>query len=95
VALLFLAFFLVLPLIVVFAEAFREGVRLYFSAISEPEALAAIKLTLLTAAICVPLNTAFGLAAAWPPRAPHGGRSSLRSRSPAGCSQRERRQKVS
>jgi sulfate/thiosulfate transport system permease protein len=65
VALLFLAFFLVLPLIVVFAEAFREGVRLYFSAISEPEALAAIELTLLTAAICVPLNTAFGLAAAW------------------------------
>jgi sulfate transport system permease protein len=65
VALLFLGFFLVLPLVVVFAEAFREGMRVYFAALSEPEALAAIRLTLLTAAICVPLNTLFGLAAAW------------------------------
>jgi len=65
VALLFLTFFLVLPLIVVFVEAFREGARVYFAALSEPEALAAIRLTVLTAVICVPLNTAFGLAAAW------------------------------
>ena len=65
VALLFLTFFLVLPLVVVFVEAFREGVRVYFAALAEPEALAAIRLTVVTAAICVPLNTAFGLAAAW------------------------------
>jgi sulfate transport system permease protein len=60
----FLAFFLVLPLVVVFVEAFREGARVYFAAFL-PEARAAIRLTVLTAAICVPLNTAFGLAAAW------------------------------
>jgi sulfate transport system permease protein len=65
VMLLFLVVFLVVPLVVVFAEAFREGARTYLAALSEPEALAAIRLTLLTAAICVPLNTAFGLAAAW------------------------------
>jgi sulfate transport system permease protein len=65
IALLFLTFFLVLPLIVVFVEAFREGARVYFAALSEPEAVAAIRLTVLIAAICVPLNTAFGLAAAW------------------------------
>jgi sulfate transport system permease protein len=65
IALSFLALFLVLPLIVVFAEAFSQGVRVYFAALTEPEALAAIRLTVLTAAICVPLNTAFGLAAAW------------------------------
>jgi sulfate transport system permease protein len=65
IALLFLAFFLVLPLLVVFVEAFREGIRVYFAALTEPEALAAIRLTLLTAAIAVPMNTAFGLAAAW------------------------------
>jgi sulfate/thiosulfate transport system permease protein len=65
IALLFLASFLVLPLVVVFVEAFREGVRVYFAALSEPEALAAIRLTVITAAIAVPLNTLFGLAAAW------------------------------
>jgi sulfate transport system permease protein len=65
VALTFLALFLVLPLIVVFAEAFSQGARVYFAALTEPEAVAAIRLTVLTAAICVPLNTAFGLAAAW------------------------------
>ena len=64
-ALVFLALFLVLPLVVVFVEAFREGARVYFAALLEPEARAAIRLTVLTAAICVPLNTAFGLAAAW------------------------------
>jgi sulfate transport system permease protein len=65
IALAFLGLFLVLPLIVVFAEAFSQGVRVYFAALTEPEALAAIRLTVLIAAICVPLNTAFGLAAAW------------------------------
>jgi sulfate transport system permease protein len=65
IALLFLGFVLVLPLILVFVEAFRQGGRLYLAALTEPEALAAIRLTVLTAAICVPLNTAFGLAAAW------------------------------
>jgi sulfate transport system permease protein len=65
IALTFLGLFLVLPLIVVFAEAFSQGARVYFAALSEPEALAAIRLTVLVAAICVPLNTAFGLAAAW------------------------------
>ena len=65
VALIFLAFFLVLPLVLVFVEAFREGARVYFAALTEPEALAAIRLTVLAAAICVPLNTLFGLAAAW------------------------------
>ena len=65
VALAFLAVFLILPLIVVFAEAFRRGTGTYLAALSEPEALAAIRLTLLTALIVVPLNAAFGIAAAW------------------------------
>lgn len=65
IVLAFLTFFLILPLIVVFAEALREGARTYVTALSEPEALAAIRLTLLTAVIVVPLNAAFGLAAAW------------------------------
>lgn len=64
-ALAFLGVFLVLPLTVVFAEAFSQGARVYFAALTEPEAIAAIRLTVLTVAICVPLNTAFGLAAAW------------------------------
>lgn len=65
IALAFLVLFLILPLIVVFAEAFREGARTYVAALSEPEAVAAIRLTLLTAVIVVPLNALFGLAAAW------------------------------
>jgi sulfate transport system permease protein len=65
VALLFLAFFLVLPLATVFVEALRKGVGLYFSSVTDPDARAAIKLTLLTAAIAVPANTLFGIAAAW------------------------------
>ena len=64
-ALLFLLLFLILPLVAVFTEALREGVRVYLAAISDPEAVAAIRLTLLTAAIAVPLNMLFGLAAAW------------------------------
>lgn len=65
VALLFLAFFLVLPLAAVFGEAFRRGVGAYFASFSDPDALASIKLTLLTAAIAVPANVVFGVAAAW------------------------------
>lgn len=65
VALLFLLGFLFLPLIAVFVEALRNGLAAYFAALVEPDALAAIRLTLLTAAITVPLNLVFGLAAAW------------------------------
>jgi sulfate/thiosulfate transport system permease protein len=64
-AVAFLALFLVLPLCVVFAEALRKGADAYASAVSEPDAWAAIGLTLLTAAISVPMNMAFGVAAAW------------------------------
>ena len=64
-ALLFLAGFLVLPLAAVFAEALRKGVRLYFAAFQNPDALAAIRLTLVTAAVSVPANLVFGVAAAW------------------------------
>jgi sulfate transport system permease protein len=62
---LFLALFLLLPLAAVFVEAFRSGLGAYFNAITEPDALAAIKLTLLVAAIAVPANLIFGLAASW------------------------------
>jgi sulfate/thiosulfate transport system permease protein len=65
VALLFLGGFLLLPLAAVFADAFGHGVREYFAACSDPDALAAIRLTLLTAAIAVPANLVFGVAAAW------------------------------
>ncbi len=65
VALLFLLFFLVLPLAAVFTEALRRGAGAYFAAVREPDALAAIRLTLLTAAIAVPSNLVFGVAAAW------------------------------
>ena len=61
----FLAFFLLLPLIAVFAEAFKLGIGAFAAAITNPDALAAIRLTLLIAAISVPLNIAFGLAASW------------------------------
>ncbi|WP_287988010.1 sulfate ABC transporter permease subunit CysW [Piscinibacter sp.] len=65
VALAFLAFFLFVPLAIVFAEAFKKGVDVYLAAIVEPDALSAIKLTLIAAAISVPLNLVFGIAAAW------------------------------
>jgi sulfate transport system permease protein len=65
IAILFLIVFVVLPLVVVFAQAFSKGVGAYFSALSDPEALSAIRLTLLVAAISVSLNLAFGVAAAW------------------------------
>ena len=61
----YFALFLLLPLISVFAEALRKGWEVYFAAIVEPDAIASIKLTLLAAAIAVPLNVVFGVAAAW------------------------------
>ena len=65
IALTFMLLFLVLPLLAVFVEAFRKGWGTYVAALSEPEAWSAIKLTLLTAVIAVPLNLVFGVAAAW------------------------------
>src|SRR6202521_5177047 len=64
-ALLFLAVFLLLPLLAVFAQALAKGFVAYYLAISAPMAWAAVKLTLLVAAIAVPLNLVFGVAAAW------------------------------
>jgi sulfate transport system permease protein len=64
-ALVFLAFFLLLPLVSVFVEAFRKGWVEYYEALIEPDAAAAIRLTLLVAVISVPLNLVFGLCAAW------------------------------
>ena len=65
IAFVFLAAFLVLPLISVFFEAFRKGAESFWEAIVEPDALSAIRLTLLVAAISVPLNLVFGVMAAW------------------------------
>lgn len=65
IALTFLAVFLLLPLVIIFTEAFRQGIDLWWKSISEPEALHALKLTLLTAAVAVPANTIFGVMAAW------------------------------
>lgn len=64
-ALLFLAAFVVLPLIVVFEQALEKGWSAYWTAITEPDALSSIRLTLLAAGVAVPLNLLFGLAAAW------------------------------
>lgn len=61
----FLGLFLVLPLVAVFTEALREGVKAYFASFRDPAALAAIRLTLVATAIAVPLNLVFGLAASW------------------------------
>ena len=65
VTLLFLSLFLFVPLAAVFAEALRKGVGVYFAAIIEPDALSAIRLTLLATAISLPLNLVFGVTAAW------------------------------
>ncbi|AKN25218.1 sulfate transport protein CysW [Stutzerimonas stutzeri] len=59
------ALFLLLPLLIVLGEAFKQGVGTFFTAILEPDALAALKLTLLAVGISVPLNLVFGVAAAW------------------------------
>ena len=64
-ALSFLALFLLVPMVLVFYEGLRKGIEVYLAALVEPDAAAAIKLTLLTAAIAVPLNATFGVAAAW------------------------------
>lgn len=65
VSLAFLALILVIPLVAVFVEAFRKGFGVYLASITEPAALSALELTLLAAAVAVPLNTLFGLTAAW------------------------------
>jgi sulfate/thiosulfate transport system permease protein len=65
IALAFLALFLVLPLVAVFAEAFDDGVAAYLNAVREPDALAALRLTLIAAAFAVPANLVFGVAAGW------------------------------
>ena len=65
VALSYLLLFLALPLVAVFVEAFKKGWELYWAALQEPDAWYAIKLTLITAAIAVPANLVFGVAAAW------------------------------
>jgi sulfate transport system permease protein len=65
VSVAFLALFLLLPLITVFAEALRSGVAAYFASLSEADTLSSIRLTVLIAAISVPANLIFGLAASW------------------------------
>lgn len=65
IALAFLAFFIFLPLASIFITAFQKGVDVYLAAITHPDALAAIKLTLTVVAIAVPLNAIFGVMAAW------------------------------
>ncbi len=65
VAVGFIAVLLLLPLALVFKEAFANGVSAFWTAIVEPDALAAVKLSLIAAAIAVPFNTVFGIAAAW------------------------------
>ncbi|TAK83370.1 MAG: sulfate ABC transporter permease subunit CysW [Aquabacterium sp.] len=64
-ALLFLTFFLFIPLVSVFYEGLKKGWEVYLAAVTEPDAVSAIKLTLLAAFISVPLNLVFGVAAAW------------------------------
>ena len=65
IALLFVSLFLIIPLLAVFSQALEKGVQVYLKALVEPDTFAAIRLTLITAAIAVPLNLCFGLAAAW------------------------------
>src|SRR5262245_59187176 len=64
-ALAFLGFFLFLPVVAVLMEALKDGLSAYWEAITEPETIAAVRLTLTTALIAVPLNVIFGVAAAW------------------------------
>ena len=65
VSLAFLGLFLVVPLAAVFAQAFEKGIAGYLHSLSDPDALVAVRLTLLVALLVVPLNTVFGVAAAW------------------------------
>ena len=64
-ALGYLAFALLLPLVAVFVEALRDGVQAYWASVNEPDALSVVRLTLLVAVIAVPLNIIFGIAASW------------------------------
>jgi sulfate transport system permease protein len=65
IALVFLALFLLLPLAAVFSQAFEKGLAVYLEALREPDTLSSIRLTLITAAVTVPLNLFFGVTAAW------------------------------
>jgi sulfate transport system permease protein len=65
IGLAFMALFLVLPLVAVFSEALRQGIGVYFQSLQTPDAQSAIRLTLLVAAIAVPLNVVFGICASW------------------------------
>src|SRR5258708_13052190 len=65
IALIFVALFIFIPVIAVFTEALQKGLGAYFAAIVDPEARPAIRLTLMAAAIAVPLNVGFGIAASW------------------------------
>ncbi len=65
IALIFFLSCLMLPLILVFVEAFKQGLSVYINALTDSDTLSAVKLTLLTAAIAVPINVVFGVAAAW------------------------------
>src|SRR5438105_2788881 len=65
IALLFSLVFLLLPLLNVFSQALSKGVKFYLEALQNPDTVSAIRLTLLVAAVTVPLNMLFGLAAAW------------------------------
>jgi sulfate transport system permease protein len=65
IALVFLALFLLLPLAAVFGQAFEKGLTVYLEALKEPDTLSSIRLTLITAAVTVPLNLFFGVTAAW------------------------------
>lgn len=65
IALAFLALFLALPLAAVFSQAFEKGLSVYLEALREPDTLSAVKLTLITAAVAVPLNLVFGVMASW------------------------------
>lgn len=65
IALIYLTLLLIIPLIAVFAKAFEKGFDLYIKAITDPVALDALRLTLLTVLVAVPINTIFGLAASW------------------------------
>nr|WP_257009142.1 sulfate ABC transporter permease subunit CysW [Bacillus sp. 7884-1] len=65
IALGFLGIFILVPLIAVFTEGLNKGIELYFASLTEPDALSAIKLTLITAVITIPANTIFGVIAAW------------------------------
>ncbi len=65
IAVIYLIFFLLIPLLTIFLKAFEKGMSVYVASITDPDALSAIKLTIVVALLVVPLNTLFGVAAAW------------------------------